>query len=197
MTQIKQIILVRTDLKMPSGKLAAQVAHASTKAVTDLLVFQKGQQSFFVRHSTAIIFMTVLFGVGLLLDRVAQAEPALADIFRLGQIFVWAALGVELIRLGVKVMTEKPSKTRLVLNNPPEELLSWLSGSYTKVCVRVSSERELLEIIEKAKAAGLLTSLITDEGRTFFEGMKTRTCGAIGPAKTKALESLTNHLKLL
>ncbi len=32
-TKYKQVILVRTDLKLPKGKLAAQVAHASVEGV--------------------------------------------------------------------------------------------------------------------------------------------------------------------
>ncbi len=33
MTNYKQVILVRQDLKLPKGKLSAQVAHASVEAV--------------------------------------------------------------------------------------------------------------------------------------------------------------------
>ena len=38
MKKIKQVILVRHDLKIPKGKLAVQVAHASTMATYDYAV---------------------------------------------------------------------------------------------------------------------------------------------------------------
>ena len=33
MTELKQVILVRKDLKLPKGKMSAQCAHASSKAL--------------------------------------------------------------------------------------------------------------------------------------------------------------------
>lgn len=73
----------------------------------------------------------------------------------------------------------------------------WLSGSFTKICVYVNSEQELLDVVEAAKDAGLIHALITDSGLTEFKGVPTRTCCAIGPAYPSALQPVTGHLPLL
>lgn len=74
---------------------------------------------------------------------------------------------------------------------------AWLDGSFTKICLSVNSETELDEIYEKAKNANLPCSLIVDNGATEFHGIKTKTCCAIGPARSEIIDSITGHLSLL
>ena len=78
----------------------------------------------------------------------------------------------------------------------PAVVNEWLSGIYTKICVSVDSESELLEIRDKAKEAGLNYKLIEDHGLTEFNGIKTLTCLAIGPDYPEKIDSITSHLKL-
>jgi PTH2 family peptidyl-tRNA hydrolase len=73
----------------------------------------------------------------------------------------------------------------------------WLEGRFTKVCVSVDSEQELIDIYEQAKSAGLLCSIITDAGLTEFNGVPTKTAVAIGPAYPEEVDPITRHLKLL
>ena len=73
----------------------------------------------------------------------------------------------------------------------------WLDELFTKIVVRVESEEELFEVLNNAKAAGLITALITDSGLTEFNGVPTNTCIAVGPATQEELESITGHLSLL
>lgn len=78
-----------------------------------------------------------------------------------------------------------------------DALIEWLEGSFTKVCVSVNSEAELLEVYQKAKDAGLLCSLIIDNGLTEFGGVKTPTCCAIGPEESSKIDEITGKLSLL
>jgi len=72
----------------------------------------------------------------------------------------------------------------------------WLVGSFTKICVVVNSEKELDSIFNKCKEGGLEVSLITDDGLTEFNGVKTKTCLAIGPDYSSKIDPITKDLKL-
>jgi peptidyl-tRNA hydrolase, PTH2 family len=73
----------------------------------------------------------------------------------------------------------------------------WLTGKFTKICVSVNSEAELLAIHEKASANGLVTSLILDAGLTEFGGVPTHTAVAVGPDTAAKVDLITAQLPLL
>lgn len=76
------------------------------------------------------------------------------------------------------------------------EVLTWCEKYFTKVCLQVNSEEELLDIYNKAKEAGLEVHIIEDEGVTEFHNVKTKTCLAIGPNKSEDIDKITSHLEL-
>ena len=125
--KIKQVIVMRHDLKMRRGKQIAQGAHASMS---------------FICH------------------RLQKAGSVSLDDFTDAQ-------------------------------------RAWLIGSFAKVCCRVNSEDELMEIRDKALEAGLEVHLITDSGKTEFHGKPTNTCLAIGPDEAEKIDQITGHLRLL
>jgi PTH2 family peptidyl-tRNA hydrolase len=61
----------------------------------------------------------------------------------------------------------------------------------------VDSEPELDAIVEHARAAGVRCALIVDAGLTEFRGVPTKTCCAIGPAWSDAVDAITGDLPLL
>ncbi len=127
----KQVIVIRKDLNMRKGKMVAQGAHASMKAVLDLMV-------------------------------------------------------------------DKNDKMTLHLGQPGYEAMKdWLTGRFTKICVSVNSESELLDVYNKAKEKGLICSLITDAGLTEFHEVPTITCCAIGPVWSDEVDEITAGLSLL
>ena len=73
----------------------------------------------------------------------------------------------------------------------------WLDGSFTKVCVRVDSEEELMGVVQKAHQAGVMAYVCVDAGRTEFHGVPTPTCCAVGPDFPDRVDPITGHLKLL
>lgn len=73
--------------------------------------------------------------------------------------------------------------------------LLWIENLFTKVCLKVDSEKELLDIYEKAKEEGLEVHLIKDSGLTEFSE-PTFTCVGIGPDYSDKISKVTGHLSL-
>lgn len=78
-----------------------------------------------------------------------------------------------------------------------QEINHWLRNSFRKICVYVNSEEELEAVHQKALDSGLMSHMIEDNGATEFNGVKTKTCCAIGPHVDKKFEGITDHLPLL
>jgi len=90
--------------------------------------------------------------------------------------------------------------TKRIQNNEPILLSDvekeWINGIFTKICLKVETEEELLEIERRAKEKGLVCYLITDRGLTEFHGVPTNTCLAIGPDEADKIDEITKHLEL-
>lgn len=125
----KQVIVMRKDLNMRKGKIAAQASHASLGAI---------------------------------------------------------------LNYGSKIYEGTLSLT--IENKAVKE---WLEGRFTKVCVSVDSEEELIDIYMKAMYNKVNVKLIKDAGLTEFGGVPTYTCLAIGPDYPENIDKITGHLKLL
>jgi len=71
----------------------------------------------------------------------------------------------------------------------------WELRGQKKVILKIGSERELLEIFNKARNKRLPCSLIRDAGKTEIEE-GTITCVGIGPSKDSRIDEIVGHLKL-
>lgn len=137
----KQVIVVRTDLNMGVGKIAAQTCHASLAFVT-----RNGRIACSRNHNDGWNYFE-------------NNDP--------------------------------------IFNHYSEEINDWMKDSFKKVCVAVNSLEALLEVQKKALKDDLICNVITDSGRTVFNGNPTVTCLALGPHWDERFEGITNHLPLL
>lgn len=92
-------------------------------------------------------------------------------------------------------VTSKHACLTLIMDKD-SALFNWLTGSFTKICVYVETEEELLDVYNKAKAnKKLLSAIITDAGRTEFGGVPTKTCCSILGWEDE-VDAITGNLKL-
>lgn len=75
-------------------------------------------------------------------------------------------------------------------------LSEWFNNSYTKICLYVDSEEELLNLKRKADDLGIMTSLVQDNGTTEFHGVKTYTCLVFEPLDSLVVDQITGNLPL-
>ena len=79
----------------------------------------------------------------------------------------------------------------------PNRVANWFNyGGQKKAVLKIQSEKELIDIIKKAQAYGIITTVIRDAGKTQIEP-NTMTCCGFGPDYSTKLDKLTGHLKLL
>ena len=72
----------------------------------------------------------------------------------------------------------------------------WLNGIFTKICVMVDNEEELLKLYEEVSKTEIPCVLITDAGNTEFHGVPTNTCIGIGPWWSDEIDEYTGNLSL-
>lgn len=73
----------------------------------------------------------------------------------------------------------------------------WLFRSQAKIVVGCDDEKQLNDLVQKARNQGLMVHVVTDAGNTEFHGEPTVTCAALGPARKDQLDKITGDLKLL
>jgi|SRR4051794_28580730 PTH2 family peptidyl-tRNA hydrolase len=84
-----------------------------------------------------------------------------------------------------------------VVYNNIDSISNWINyGNQKKSVLKVKSEKELIDLIKKARDLKILTTIIRDAGKTQVEP-NTLTCCGFGPELSYVLDKLTGHLKLL
>ena len=65
-----------------------------------------------------------------------------------------------------------------------------------KICVKVMSEKDLIDVQKKANELGLPSYLVADAGHTQIPAGSLTVCG-LGPAESKHINIITGDKKLL
>lgn len=82
-----------------------------------------------------------------------------------------------------------------VLKSDSELVQKWRKSGMAKIVLKVENEEELIRYFQQAKDNSLITSLITDAGRTVI-APGTKTAVAIGPDIEEKIDEITGNLKM-
>jgi len=182
MNNLKQVIVMRKDLNMRKGKIAAQSGHAVMKTAFSAMNHVHFDFNDNINGSSSII-----------------------NKLRVGIFNGLTKLAFKIIGCKLDVNLT----TWYYLFNSDSNIGQWLSGIFTKICVSVNSEKELYDIYtavenynalqnqKKGDPDYLACEIIIDSGLTEFNGKKTMTCLAIGPGPSDIINMFTGDLPLL
>lgn len=95
------------------------------------------------------------------------------------------------MRVLLKLATFDPGAPETLTIAMPPAMTRWVHGRFTKVVLSVEDEDALLKVYEEALARALPCALITDSGKTEFNGRPTRTTVAVGPAYADEIDAVT------
>ena len=96
-----------------------------------------------------------------------------------------------------KIASQSAHACILALDKADErDANEWRESGMKKICLKVASERELIDVFNEAKRAHLPCALVHDAGHTQIEA-GTATAVGIGPAKEERVDAVTGKLKLL
>jgi peptidyl-tRNA hydrolase, PTH2 family len=98
--------------------------------------------------------------------------------------------------MGKGKIASQASHAALIAADKSEYKNEWVSQGQKKTVLKVSGERELIEIFQYAKDMGLPVSLVEDAGHTQIPP-GTKTAVGIGPAPEGDIDKITGGLKLL
>ena len=82
------------------------------------------------------------------------------------------------------------------LNSKNEVVDNWRKEGGKKIVLKVKNQKELFSYQKKAKAKGLVATVISDAGHTVLEP-GTVTCVGIGPDEENKIDKITGKLKMV
>jgi peptidyl-tRNA hydrolase len=78
-----------------------------------------------------------------------------------------------------------------------DETFKWLTGDFAKIVLQAETGDKLEVLYNQALKSMIPCSIISDNGTTVFNGVKTLTAVAIGPDRSEKIDEITKDLKLL